>query len=616
MNFIEQFVKSINAKNVFDIIVGNKRIFCAPCCVRFLFIEIGSPNVEGFIFMPDYTSKIDYEAKQLIFKPNKQGDPQIIFINESEHVLNSWFTFSSLSNASLENFFENIDFKMPQDYSESIGDITISLTSKFMLIVNDKMEQEFKYNITNKSCLKLSEIGESAKIGIFDIGQPSIVKWIAFPDITQLYKWFLYIKSAIYFYKNKNNVDIDDISIEISEIDNMKSNISSEFKTEEINEIINLNSICLQKQSFDVDHKRIIKEDVKNIMKKLDKKVGFISNKHIKKISEISEPTLEYPSLSSVVSKEDDENIEFSYRDNHIIDKEELNEIIRIENQKNYFNFQYYLPNFQEINLNLNFEFELNVEESIEYQYENSSEDKRCLIFSSILLNGYKKDTFSTIFEIKKDEIIKEVFNIINKYKSIKNIIEILLKQDLFSIYDYGAIIFDNVFINKLVSLNKNINIPKEIPKYLPFNFKLRPYKEILNCFYEFLYNYKMNFLDSNLFIESYTNSLYSLFSHYLIEDKNIQSFVKEIIQKMGPTSIINDWSIFRNNKDFNVLWNQFWNKSFKASKLLSNFLEFFNYPQIIESFYLPCSEMRNGKNIQNIANFLKLFENLKINKL
>lgn len=315
MNLIDHFVQSVNAKTDFNITVSNRQIVGATCCLRFLFIEIGSPNVESFIFIPDYTAEINNDTGSLIFRPNSGKGPSVTFANQNKQILNFWFTISSLSNASLDNFFQRVGRDALQNFSESSDGFTISLTGKRTLRAVDKDSREFVYIITEKTCLRFSEIGEPMRVGIFESDDADSVRWIVFPDVHQMFKWILLIKCAINSAKNS---ETEDISIEINEIDEVSSDRESEFRSEDTDNAVDLTPIDEQKQSFGMDHKRAVEEEVSKIMCDLEKKASLISSKQYhKSCAEIPEPVLEYPNLSYILSKEDnDQTVEQMWRSN------------------------------------------------------------------------------------------------------------------------------------------------------------------------------------------------------------------------------------------------------------------------------------------------------------
>ncbi|OHT04717.1 hypothetical protein TRFO_06133 [Tritrichomonas foetus] len=631
MDTIRQFLRSTNASAKFTVLSDGKESSPTTCTIKFLFIEIGTPSVRGFFFMPDYTPSLDPAKKTITFTPIGENAMPITFRNPNEQILNNWLQFASNSPDSLKSFVEMIpdtDLSYEQNLGIESHPYIVKISKDFVFSITDSNKTLIEYRLTPRTHIALPKIDDNPRIGLYESISPETISWTLIPDLPSIFDWVLLLKCCIHFLE-KQEQEFDDIEIEVTSIpidDSPASSLSSHMTPPQSSSITSISSFG---NNFSSHHDRVspprsrrLSCDIQTInqisleIKKQKDELKSKASKYKKSINvseAIPEPEIEPPVITNYrrLKNKQYEVVKFTKPEKMKYD--ELLTIIEPNLKNPQIEYKRYIPDYVPYNyIGSSMEYTENCPETFEEVFKSSDPKQTLVLLCSILANGFIGPSISDVYKIPKQA--SRIYDLQTVWKTHgNNTFDMMLElTEIEKYYEPWAIIYDRNLLKRLKDLNKPFEEMFPFPENLPFQYPLVPIEAFNQWFYNLLYDLKMENINSQMVIFEMSQLLWGFFNHYLINE-NIQGFFKEILSKVGASSFLSPWSFLRNQTDFYNNWVSFWVTSFKEGKLVPNFTEFLRQTQVIYKFYSKCAAIRNRHWVKSIVEMLHFVSMLNL---
>ena len=604
MEFITQFLSSVNSSGAFMINIDGDNQFGAKCIIRSCFIEIGYPNTRYVFFLPDYVGILEESSKNKVgclhFEPINRTTKSFTLSTSDTQILSIWHYFSANSRDLFDEMIK-LSIGSPILLSEVFGVFgnhpNLSKNPQGLLV---KIENNVLYFYEHKNNSLIFELlihsqlniviesnksSISLKINDFNLNYEIFLGNVLFETIE---KWYL----SLYICKENNSKKDQDI---INEICNSVSDI--DIKINDSNDLESENNL-----------------NIKNIEEKLEKDLKNYQNNFFQPLP-IPEPELEKIDKTQFLPSKfilPSPIINQSFTE---ISKDHLMNLISDRFTNPISNFTFYNQNINNSLISIpNLNYNKDSLKKIENYYKNSNDIDSFILLCSIILNGFKGDSLSFFFDVEPlpgESIQFEVTKITQIH--LTNIFNILLsKKDLNLYYNIDSIVLDKELLINLSKISKNLENPGILSDNLPYMFSHQPLKLFISWYFDTIYLIKINKLDFKNCILLLSYNFYQLFSNHLIENNNPIIFLRLISSKMfGPIRFVGNWQYLWGNLENEKNWNNFWVYTFKEKKLLQTFLNIFQYPDLIMENYDDCAMIRSSSVLSEIIKFLTNFESL-----
>ena len=160
----------------------------------FIFIQFGTPNAEGVVFLPDYNPTLDIKNNKLILTPIEHGKTTIIFSSHSQSILTNWYQFtvnSQESLRSLHNILSTSSLSYEEDIDAKFGTYHFSLNNDltFSFSVSTSPSGSASIQVTPGTLIRLSGFSSLPRQILSDDRDPHRGICVSFPALGDFYRW-------------------------------------------------------------------------------------------------------------------------------------------------------------------------------------------------------------------------------------------------------------------------------------------------------------------------------------------------------------------------------------------------------------------------------------------
>lgn len=618
MELINTLVNQSNTEADFKLAYGKMQPFNVKCIMHFIFIELRTNDVIGYIYLPDYGPAIDAGNKSIILTPLGYRHDHFLLINQKEGILNNWLQYAGAAKPSLDQM---IDLALSDNYELNVEDeaegFKIKMVDfKFQHFLGDNLI--FETMITPKKYFHLSLPKDPLAIG-FSEKDLKETKWIPMPK-SKILSWFFLLKiwqeKAIRQQHNKfsnivitsvepepeNEPDQEPEPIAPEEEPTLATNKKATIKYDRVNKPKKRHASKLYDDSLSNEE---VQTSVEAVTRDLKQKLA-----NYKKTVNISQPEA-IPQICKL------DRAKFTSKNTKVLElkeipppkvltQDEIKNLLLSRMNNTCINYRRYISNFKyENTIYIDLGYDPYAPESFLFQYQASEPQKTYILLCALIRNGFIGPSFSKFYGITQHSTTKiaELMTIIDKFGN--GVYDYIINSnDVGNNYMPSAFCRDLEYLKILKHLNKPIEKPESINEHLPFQFPYKPCETIRSWLNNILYQSKMKQVNTRSSLCMMSQALFGFFTQY-IEDGKFLDFMRD--------SSICSSNIPRTQQDISTQWQEYWEKSYEERKLVSNFLNLFKNSACIEKYYPSCASARNSEDIYQVAEYLEAFSQLTL---
>ncbi|EAY06478.1 hypothetical protein TVAG_149640 [Trichomonas vaginalis G3] len=633
MNFIKEFLAQSNSSADVDFSFQPGKSIPSKCVIQFVFLVITHNKKTQLAFLPDYVPALQkgkLEKKSLMFTPAGTNVQSFTLTSVDDHLLILWLNFTVNAKPLLDEMIKIIDNqKIETKINALIVDKNNEKPVQCEIVLNHDLisytplnggKITTSYQITKKSVFLLNKFEEDPYILVKECDNTSQFK-IILPDIEFLKHWFLSLIAIRQITINNEKKALSNLkrSLQQTEVTAPKIPIKIEQPQPEIKKEPSIDTLkeAEQKKEAIMQKYKQEAEDLKqNLQQKLaNYKRSFPKPKKEEEpeldaidLSKYERPKLEKPPRKEVIHKRKP------------LDEEQLQNLAmeRLNSPEIYFSRFSPSLNLQKVEIP-DISYNPNTEVSFEESYINADPTTAFLLVCAVVYNSFIGESLSDFFKVPRipgETMQSEAAKIVTTLDN--DVFRVLLEnKGIDDVYLPSSFARDTELIIRMQSMKKELANPGEFPSPAPFTFSHRPLQSIVFWFFDANYLHSLSKLSASTAIADLSKNLLSYFKHYLLTDK-VSTILREVAVKIGPAAMLSgSWNGVRNivatDCDDSVVVYKFWAESYKEGKLSANFIQIFQYKDILEKFYDPCSHVRCGSIASQIAGYLQAFEKFEL---